>query len=234
MATPTQHQSDASAYSKTVAEPVLEPDRLSSKPHSRVSQLLGIFGKASIDYERSLNHQYPGTGEESDPFLVGYLPDDPQDALNMSRSRKWFITGLQAVVCFAVTFASSAYAGGVKSVVHSFDASHEVVTLGVSLYVLGFAIGPLLWAPLSELYGRQRIFIITFTGLTAFLGGASGAPSIRALLVFRFFAGASGASCMTNGPGVIADMFSATERGLATSVLAMAPFLGPALGEIPQ
>ena len=43
----------------------------------------------------------------------------------------------------------------------------------------------------------------------------------------RFFAGAFGSSPLTNAGGVIADMFPASQRGLAMSVFAAAPFMGP-------
>ena len=95
-----------------------------------------------------------------------------------------------------------------------------------------FAIGPLLWAPLSELYGRQILFFGTYGVLTAFNAGAAGAQNIQTLVILRFFAGAFGSSPLTNAGGVIADMFSASQRGLAMSVFAAAPFMGPTLGPI--
>jgi MFS family permease len=84
---------------------------------------------------------------------------------------------------------------------------------------------------MSELYGRQVLFIGTYAALTAFNAGAAGAPNIQSLLILRFFAGAFGSSPLTNAGGVIADMFPASQRGLAMSVFAAAPFLGPTLGE---
>lgn len=67
--------------------------------------------------------------------------------------------------------------------------------------------------------------------LTAFNAGAAGAKNIETLVILRFFAGAFGSSPLTNSGGVIADMFSASERGLATAVFATAPFLGPSIGK---
>ncbi|KAM3078899.1 MFS siderochrome iron transporter 1 [Clarireedia jacksonii] len=113
-----------------------------------------------------------------------------------------------------------------------FKVGSEVVTLGVSLFVLGFAVGPLLWAPLSELYGRQVLFIGTYAALMAFNAGAAGAQNIQTLLILRFFAGVFGSSPLTNAGGVIADMMSASHRGIAMAVFAAAPFMGPALGPI--
>jgi MFS family permease len=118
-------------------------------------------------------------------------------------------------------------------VIEQFDISEEVATLGISLFVLGFAIGPLLWAPMSELYGRQVLFFGTYAMLTAFNAGAAGAQNIQTLLLMRFFAGAFGSSPLTNAGGVIADMFPASERGLAMGIFAAAPFLGPTIGCVP-
>jgi MFS family permease len=91
--------------------------------------------------------------------------------------------------------------------------------------VLGFAIGPLLWAPLSEIFGRQILFTTTYAGLTAFNAGAAGSQNPWTLLILRFFAGAIGSSPLTNAGGVIADIFPAKERGLAMSLFAAAPFV---------
>jgi hypothetical protein len=45
-------------------------------------------------------------------------------------------------------------------------------------------------------------------------------------------AGSFGSSPLTNAGGVIADMFPASQRGLATSLFAAAPMLGPVIGPI--
>ena len=95
-----------------------------------------------------------------------------------------------------------------------------------------FAVGPLFWAPLSELYGRQVLFFFTYAVLTAFNAGAAGSQNIQTLIILRFFAGAFGSSPLTNAGGVIADMFPASQRGLAMSIFAVAPFMGPVLGPV--
>jgi len=137
-----------------------------------------------------------------------------------------------AIATLAVAFVSSAYSGGVEEIIMQFDCSEEIATLGISLFVLGFAIGPLLWAPMSELFGRQYLFIGTYAMLTFFNAGSAGSQNIWTLLILRFFAGAFGSSPLTNAGGVIADMFPAEERGLAMSLFATAPFMGPVLGPI--
>jgi multidrug resistance protein len=178
------------------------------------------------------NHPYPGHGTATEPYVIDFLPDDPENGMSFSRGRKWTITMLQSLTTFAVTFASSAYASGIEGVAQHFHVSEEVATLGLSFFVLGFAVGPLVWAPLSEMYGRKSVFIVSYTGYVLFSIGAACAHNIASLLVLRFLASASGASSMANGGGVIADAFPKAERGLATGLFAMSPFLGPALGPI--
>ncbi len=85
---------------------------------------------------------------------------------------------------------------------------------------------------MSELFGRQILYIITYGALTAFNAGAAGSQNIATVTVLRFLAGSFGSSPLTNAGGVIADMFPAKERGLALSIFAAAPFMGPVLGPI--
>ena len=146
--------------------------------------------------------------------------------------RKWTITFAQAIATLCIALSSSAYAGGVRSLKAEFGASQEVIILGLSLFVLGFAIGPLLFAPMSELWGRQIVLFATYGALTAFTAGCAGAQNIETVIVLRFLAGAFGSSPLANAGGVIADMFTASQRGFALTLFATAPFLGPILGPI--
>ena len=73
---------------------------------------------------------------------------------------------------------------------------------------------------------------MTYGVLTAFTAGAAGSQNIQTLIILRFFAGAFGSSPLTNVGGVIADIFPAAQRGLAMSVFAAAPFMGPTIGPI--
>ncbi|KAK4635324.1 Major facilitator superfamily multidrug transporter [Fulvia fulva] len=197
-----------------------------SIPHKRQ-----VMDKAGITPEVQ-NWNYEGSGTQEDPYVVVWIENDPRNPMLYSETKKWSLTALVAIATLAVAFVSSAYSGGAQEVIREFGCSQEIFTLGISLFVLGFAIGPLLWAPLSELFGRQVLFTTTYLGLTAFNAGAAGSQNIWTLIILRFFAGAIGSSPLTNAGGVIADMFSAKERGLAMSLFAAAPFMGPVLGPI--
>ncbi|CAK7565782.1 MAG: hypothetical protein SEPTF4163_003709 [Sporothrix epigloea] len=198
---------------------------------SHISHWQLIFNQSYLSPE-VINAHYHGEGTEESPYVVAFLPVDPRDPQQFLMWKKWMYTLIMAFATLGIAFVSTAYSGGLREVIESFHVSSEVSILGISLFVLGFAIGPLLWAPSSEFFGRQILFVGTYTALTLFNVGAAVAQNMRTLIIMRFFAGAFGSSPLTNAGGVIADMFSAADRGLATAVFAAAPFLGPSLGPI--
>lgn len=206
-------------------------DQLEAVAPKRISYWRKIVDQAGITVEVE-NHPYPGSGTEEDPYLISWIPNDPRNPMLFSLFAKWFITMTMAACTLAVALGSSMYSGGIAQIVMAFGISEEVAILGISLFVLGFAIGPLVWAPMSELFGRQLTFILTYALLTAFNAACTGAQNSYTLIILRFFAGSFGSSPLTNAGGVIADMFPAADRGLAMSFFAVAPFLGPVLGPI--
>lgn len=90
-----------------------------------------------------LSYPYSGSGTDEDPYVVTWIPDDPRNPMNFTEARKWSYTILVAIATLAVTLVSSAYTGGVEEIQQEFGIGSEVATLGVSLFVLGFAVIPL-------------------------------------------------------------------------------------------
>lgn len=84
----------------------------------------------------------------------------------------------------------------------------------------------------SEFYGRRLLWVISHIAMVAFLGGSAGSHNIATLIVLRFLTGTFGGSPIVNSGGVLADIFAPTDRGLALTLYAVAPFLGPILGPI--
>ncbi|KAI2636308.1 polyamine transporter 1 [Hypomontagnella submonticulosa] len=228
----SSHES-SSQSSATVTEPERGRGRdvEAQSPRKELSYYKRQFDQAGVT-PAVLEYDYRGSGTHEDPFVVDFIPGDPKNPMEFAQWKKWGITVLQAIAVLAVTFVSTAYSGGIGAIIEDFKCSEEIAILGISLFVLGFAIGPLVWAPLSETYGRQILFFFTYVSLTAFNAGAAGSQNIWTLIILRFFAGTFGSSPLTNSGGVIADMFTARDRGLATALFATAPFLGPSIGPI--
>jgi hypothetical protein len=150
-----------------------------------------LVASQSLITDEVLNHNYKGSGTSEDPYIVEFIAHDPRNPMEWSQLKKWFITMTVAIATLAVSFVASAYSGGVKQVIDEFGCSQEVATLGISLFVLGFALGPLIWAPCSELYGRQILFFVTYAMLTIFNAGAAGSNSITTLSPHYWCCGSS-------------------------------------------
>ncbi|KAK8034753.1 major facilitator superfamily domain-containing protein [Apiospora rasikravindrae] len=231
----TQPPTDSASSSITAMEPTNGQGDVEAQGSSSRSPIISHF-KLLLDQggvtPEVIAWRWSGKGTEEDPFLVDYIDNDPKNPMKFSQLKRWSIMMVQAVAVLAVAFVSTAYSGGVVEIIREFKIDTIIAILGVSLFVTGFAVGPLIWAPLSEMYGRQFLFFGTYMALTAFNAGAAGSRNIETLIILRFLAGTFGASPMTNAGGVIADMFTAHERGMATAVFATAPFLGPSIGPI--
>jgi MFS transporter, DHA1 family, multidrug resistance protein len=130
-----------------------------------------------------------------------------------------------------VTFASAVFAADIPSLVRIHNISREVVTLGVSLYVLGFAFGPMIWVPLSELKGRYLPFTASLMGFTiaSIITGAT--ENFATIMVFRFLGGFFGAGPLTLIGPLYADMFVGPALGISMVFFAFVVFLGPVLSQ---
>lgn len=95
--------------------------------------------------EESGFHQHGGhhvPDEKSESNLVDWDgPDDPENPHNWSRAKKWRITMITACMTFVVSFGSSVFSTATEVTAARFGVSDEVMILGVTLYVIGFATG---------------------------------------------------------------------------------------------
>lgn len=124
-------------------------------------------------------------------------------------------------------------APGVPLVLEEFHTdNNQDATFVVSSFVLGFAFGPLIVAPLSELYGRVKIYHVSNVLFTIFTVAGALSTSINMLIAFRFFAGCAGVTVITCGSGTIVDLMPAEQRGRAMSLWSIGPLLGPFIGPV--
>lgn len=117
-----------------VANNKIEPLAPTKIPYWRLVFDQGVVTQEIVDYD------YLGSGTEDDPYAVTWLPDDPRNPMNFSSAMKWSFTMVMAIATLAVALVSSAYTGGVEEIEKQFVIGGEVATLGVSLFVLGFAV----------------------------------------------------------------------------------------------
>ncbi|KAL6366186.1 hypothetical protein LRP88_00283 [Fusarium phalaenopsidis] len=159
-------------------------------------------------------------------------PDDPYRPMNWPTKKKVLTTLLYGLVTMSATWASSSYSAGTAQVAEHFHVSKQVSTLGTTIFLLGFGIGPLLWAPLSEVYGRRLAVLIPMFIAISFSFGSATAKDFQTLMLTRFFGAFFASAPVTNTGGVLGDLFSPSERGIAMAGYAMAVVGGPVLGPI--
>jgi DHA1 family multidrug resistance protein-like MFS transporter len=153
--------------------------------------------------------------------------DDPLHPQNWALSRKIGISVTLAYTTFVSSFASAIYSSAVGEIGPHFHISTEVAILGVTLYVLGFASGPTVWAPASELIGRRWPICIGMFGYSIFTIATATSKDVQTLMLTRFFAGFFSASPIAIVPAVFADIYNNQTRGVAIAMFAMAVFVGP-------
>lgn len=125
------------------------------------------------------------------------------------------------------------FAPGIPQVMADFRSTNQLLgSFVVSIFVLGFAFGPLIIAPLSELYGRVYIYHCTNILFLVFTIACAASSSMGMLIAFRFFEGLAGSAPLTLGGGTISDMIVQEKRGGAMAIWAMGPLLGPVVGPI--
>ncbi|KAK9367946.1 major facilitator superfamily domain-containing protein [Lipomyces kononenkoae] len=176
---------------------------------------------------------YPPMLPAREQYIVEYNgPDDPYHPLNWSALKKIKIMSILGFATMSVTWGSAIFASAIEKIAEDFHIGLVVAILGMSLYVFGFAAGPLCWAPLSEMYGRRLPVLIGMFGFAIFNLCVAVAYDVQTIMICRFFAGFFGASCLAVVPATFNDIFTNEWRGTALVCFATAVFLGPLIAPI--
>jgi MFS family permease len=124
---------------------------------------------------------------------------------------------------------STSYTSGVELIGEEFGASNTIVTLGLTFYLVGLAIGSMFMAPLSEVYGRKPVCVGCLAVFTVLIIPCAMAKSVTALIVVRFFGAFFGSVMISTAPGMVADLVDDDNRALAISIWSIGPLNGPGM-----
>ena len=172
------------------------------------------------------------TGEKEEYELVTFYQNDPENPKNFSKAKKWYCTLVVAFTCFSVAFNSSVITADIEGVSESFGVSEEVSLLTITLFVVGFGVGPMAFAPMSEMLGRRIVYITTLAIAVIFIIPCAVSQNIATLLVCRLIDGIAFSAPMTLVGGTLSDLWLNEERGVPMAFFSAAPFLGPAIGPL--
>ena len=163
-----------------------------------------------------------------------YTTDDPANPQNWSVSKKNLVSLIICLYTFAVYTGSAIYTPSEEGVIRKFGVSAEDASLPLSLYVLAYGMGPLLFAPLTEipLIGRNPVYVVTFLFFVIISIPAPLVNNFAGLLVLRFLQGYFGSPCLANGAATMQDMYSLLYLPYAVTVWVSAAYCGPALGPL--
>ncbi|KAI9641898.1 hypothetical protein NHQ30_009766 [Ciborinia camelliae] len=168
------------------------------------------------------------TGTELE--ILTFRSGDPSDPRNFPFWRKWTIVASITLIDLSVSWGASGYSPAEEKLIESFNVGPEIGVLGLSLYILGLALGPMTLAPLSEYYGRTYLYIIPYGTFLLFLLGTALVQSIEGFLVLRFFSGLFASVTIANFGGTIADLWPRDQIGPAMSIFLWAGVCGSPSG----
>ncbi|KAH9995358.1 major facilitator superfamily transporter [Xylariaceae sp. FL0662B] len=196
----------------------------------------GIVSRRDLELGASPVQEEPITMADIpiDHTLVTWSgPDDPTNPKNWPFSRKWVAVFIVSTFTLIAPVSSSMVAPSLTIIGEELDIPEAFMrNLVLSIFLLAYAIGPLIFGPLSEVYGRVLVLQLANLLYLAFNLGCGFARSKAQLILFRFVSGLGGSAPLAIGGGVLADLFAAEQRGRAMSLYSLTPLLGPAIGPI--
>ncbi|THV06107.1 MFS polyamine transporter [Dendrothele bispora CBS 962.96] len=159
--------------------------------------------------------------------LVEFEKGKGEDPREWSKLKKWYVTLTTAFLCTAAALGSSIVTGDMEGPVSDLNTTQEIVNLTVTCFVIGFGIGPLFFAPMSEVSGRRLPYCLSIFFFFVFTLPSALAKNAATLVVGRQLAGLAASAPICNVGGSVADIWAIEERGLAMATFSFAIFYSP-------
>ncbi|KAI1794152.1 MFS polyamine transporter [Ganoderma leucocontextum] len=216
-----------------IPEASTRPSTASIHEHSTPSAL------QVVDKGVDSKEEWETGGSAANPNLAGgstYIvdwdgPDDTESPRNWKFGKKWVVTTMVSAYVFMSPVSSSMMAPASERIAAQFGVTDStIIALQTSMFLGGYAAGPLILGPLSEVFGRQRILQLANFWYLAWNFGCAFAQNERELLAFRFLSGFGGNGLLAIAGGVLGDVWPPEQRGQAVAVYTLAPLLGPVVG----
>jgi MFS family permease len=129
-----------------------------------------------------------GLASRPPEFEVVFEPGDPENPRNWPLWYRSWVLFAMSFCSWVIVFYSTSYTASIPGLMDEFQLSSETVaTLGVTTYLLGLAVGSVIVAPMSELYGRQPVYMVGLIAFTLSIIPCGLATSLAEIIVVRFF-----------------------------------------------
>ena len=176
----------------------------------------------------------PQKTSDGNILVEWYTTDDEANPQNWSNRKRFVVSLIICIYTFVVYTGSAIYTSSELGIIQKFHVSATDASLPLSLYVLAYGIGPLLWAPLSEIpvIGRSPVYAATMALFTILSLPTAMVNNFAGLLVLRFLQGFFGSPCLAIGAATMQDMYSLLYLPFALVAWVSAAYCGPALGPL--
>ncbi|TGZ82111.1 MFS general substrate transporter [Ascodesmis nigricans] len=158
--------------------------------------------------------------------------DTKHHPMNMPLWKKLFITIINCSMAMITMMSISLMTPAITTICAEFGVSLEVGALTYGMYVLGWAIAPMILSPLSDIWGRRYFYVFSWILFIITFVACALAPNMACLLVFRFLAGLAGSPAIALNAGTLTDIWEGESRGRAIGIVVIVSYLGPVLAPI--
>ncbi|KAH7117551.1 MFS multidrug transporter-like protein [Dendryphion nanum] len=182
---------------------------------------------------RMLRNDDDDDDEDAEEIVSWDGPNDPEKPLNWSWKKKWLTTILMSMFTFISPFSSTMVTPVLQDIGDEFNISEGFLRqLVMTIFMLGFAQGPFVLGPLSEVFGRVKVLQLANCVYLIFNIACGFAQTQTQMLVFRLLSGIGGSAPQAVRNGVLADIWSKDERGKGQTIYGMLAFIGPCVAPI--
>ncbi|GIJ87788.1 hypothetical protein Asppvi_006701 [Aspergillus pseudoviridinutans] len=167
---------------------------------------------------------------DSSTEIDEYEEEDAEQYLRFSPSRKIAIVAILTFCAFLTPVSSTAILTAVPELATTFGTTGDMINASNALYLASMAVSCLFWGPLSQVWGRRPIFVLS--GLLFWLSTAATAlsPNLPAYCIFRVLTALQGTSFLVVGSSAIGDIYEPRARATALAWFLSGSMTGPALG----
>ncbi|KAJ7136110.1 major facilitator superfamily domain-containing protein [Mycena epipterygia] len=209
-----------------------DASKISSPPDTEIKR--ESTASTAVDLE-SQKKQVDDATAFPDPYLVGWNGDsDPENPRNWSFSKRAFVAFNISFLTFSIYIGSAIYTSSIPGLMAEFNVSLTMATLGLSLYVLAYGIGPMFLSPLQELpiLGRNPVYMATLFLFVVFQIPIVTATNMNTVLAMRFMTGFFGSPALATGGASMADIFPSHQFAYVLGIWALGAVAGPITGPV--
>jgi DHA1 family bicyclomycin/chloramphenicol resistance-like MFS transporter len=140
---------------------------------------------------------------------------------------------LMAAISALPPLAIDMYLPAIPGMAESYGTEISTVQYSLSVFLVSFGFGMMLFGPLSDRYGRRPLAVFGMLGFAAFSLALALSPTAEIFLILRVFQGFLGSAATITIPAMIRDCFGKdTAKGMSTVTMIMltAPLVSPLIG----